>query len=179
MAIDLVGKITTWVKSTLDGTETPEEGRLIRDHSTKRQYVGDGTKTTTQLTTDKDYHPPMSEVDTAIASALDDLPPAVGEPEVITESTTARILGLSDVGKMIRCTNDSAVTITIPPQSDVTWTGYNEVYLLQSGTGQVTVQGGSGVTLRTSRSAAAYGRYSTLCVKRLAADEWLVYGDTE
>lgn len=98
---------------------------------------------------------------------------------LVTESATSRTLGLSDVNTIISCTNSGAVTITVAPQSSVTWVDSPPIMVVQKGTGQVTIAPGSGVTLRTSRSLATYAQYSIITIKRLASDEWLVFGDTE
>lgn len=96
---------------------------------------------------------------------------------IVTEATTARTLGLTDSQKYLRCTNASATTITIPPQSSVAWTADTEIVIEQSGTGQVTVAPGAGVTIRTSRTLKSNLQYSQVTLKRVASDEWVCGGD--
>lgn len=109
----------------------------------------------------------------AIDANLDDLYGA----NVVTETTTARTVALTDVGNHIRCSNASAVTVTVPPQADVAWTAGSFFYVEQNGTGQVTVAGGSGVTIRATPTAKTSARYGVLMVKRVASNEWIVTGD--
>lgn len=63
--------------------------------------------------------------------------------DVLTESTTTRTLALTDANKYIRCTNASATTVTVAPQSSVTWADDTELYVYQAGAGQVTIAPGS------------------------------------
>lgn len=98
---------------------------------------------------------------------------------IVTESTTSRTLALTDAQKYIRCTNGSATTITVPPQTDVAWTAATEILIEQAGAGQVTIAAGSGVTIRTSQTLLSAAQYSQLTLKRVAEDEWVCGGDRE
>jgi len=98
---------------------------------------------------------------------------------IVTESGTSRTLLLSDAQKYIRCTNGSAVTITIPPQSSVVWLADTEIIIEQAGAGQVTVAGGSGVDVRTSETLKTSAQYASITLKRVAEDEWVCGGERE
>jgi hypothetical protein len=98
---------------------------------------------------------------------------------VITEATASRVLALTDAHKYIRCTNGSAVGVTVPPQTDVAWKDNTEIIIEQAGDGQVTVGAGSGVTLRTSQTLKTAAKYAAISVKRVASDEWVVGGERE
>jgi hypothetical protein len=98
---------------------------------------------------------------------------------IVTEATTSRTLVLTDAQKYLRCTNGSATTITVPPQTDVAWVAATEILIEQGGAGQVTIAAGSGVTLRTSQTLLSAAQYSQLTLKRVASDEWVVGGDRE
>lgn len=68
--------------------------------------------------------------------------------EVVTETTTARSLTENDNGKVIRTTNGSAVTITLPSSLSVSF----GCKVIQDGAGQITFQAGSGATLHNRQS---------------------------
>jgi hypothetical protein len=95
----------------------------------------------------------------------------------VADSTTARTLSLTDVGKWIRCTNAAAVTVTVPAQADVAWPDDTEVYIEQAGAGVVTVAGDTGVTTNGALNSA--GQYTALGLKRVAEDVWSVIGGVD
>lgn len=96
---------------------------------------------------------------------------------VITETTGARTLTVSDAYDYIRCTSTTAVTITIPTQANAAWEAHTEILFEQAGTGQVTVSPASGVTLRTTTTAKTSGQYAVIGIKRVAENEWVCVGD--
>ena len=97
---------------------------------------------------------------------------------VVTDSTTSRTLGSSDLVDIIVFTSSSSVTVTVPTAASAGWTAGDQIDLAQKGTGQVTVVGDTGVTVRTSGLPKTRTQYSTLGVIYLGTDEWLVIGDT-
>lgn len=98
---------------------------------------------------------------------------------VLTESTATRTLALTDAQKYIRTTNSSATTITVPPQASVVWLADTEIIIIQTGTGQVTVAAGSGVTINTPETLKSAKRYATMTLKRVASDVWDLSGNLE
>lgn len=98
---------------------------------------------------------------------------------VITESTTARTLALTDAGAYLRHTNASASTLTIPPQSSVSWAADTEVHVRRASAGNLTLTPGSGVTLNApSGGTLVMGNNMSVTLKRVAADVWDVIGQT-
>jgi hypothetical protein len=79
---------------------------------------------------------------------------------------------------MVRFTNASAVTFTIPPNSSVAFPVGSFIEIVQSGAGAVSVAAGSGVTIN-SRSAdlTLAGQYAVAFVKKVATDTWIMNGD--
>jgi hypothetical protein len=113
----------------------------------------------------------LGKADTALQSVT---------PFAVTSSAATSItLGLSNARGYLRTTASSAVTITVPPQSSVTWAADTEIVIEQAGTGQITVAGGSGVTVRTSQTLKSGGQYGAITLKRVAADEWVLSGERE
>ena len=98
---------------------------------------------------------------------------------VITESTTARALALTDAGAYLRHTNASASTLTVPPQSSVSWAADTEVHVRRASSGTLTLTPGSGVTLNApSGGTLVMGNNMSVTLKRVAADVWDVIGQT-
>ena len=99
---------------------------------------------------------------------------------ITTVSGTTYTFVADDYKKTVLCTSASAVTLTIPPQSSVTWPTGSILTIVQNGTGQVTVQGDTGVTLNTQgASGARKTRYQhqMASVYRTASDTWMITGD--
>jgi hypothetical protein len=88
---------------------------------------------------------------------------------------------LADNGKLTTLTNAAAIAVTIPPNSSVAYPVGAQINMAQLGAGQVTVSGGSGVTIvstgATATAPKARAQYSTLTAVQTATDNWLVMGD--
>ena len=87
----------------------------------------------------------------------------------------------SDNGKLITQANGSAITTTIPPNSSVDYPVGAQITFAQYGAGQVTIQGGAGVTVVSTGATAATPKlrvqYSTATAIQTSNNNWLVVGD--
>jgi hypothetical protein len=97
-----------------------------------------------------------------------------GASEFFDVAGTTHTLQEANRSKIGRFTSSSAVTITVPA-------GLSSVYdcmIVQVGTGQITVQAGAGVTLRSGGSAfkSAY-RYAVINIICIGANEFIVTGE--
>ena len=85
---------------------------------------------------------------------------------------------LTDIGKLVPLNNASAITITIPPHSDVAAPVGHTITVYQKGAGSVTFAEGSGVTIN---SRADYletaGQYAVAQAIQTEIDTWLLVGD--
>jgi hypothetical protein len=98
---------------------------------------------------------------------------------VVTEATTSRNLGLSDINTYLRFTNAGASTCTITPQSSVTWTANAEIHIRRAAAADLTLTPGSGVTLNAPNGGTlVMSNAMSVTLKRVAADEWDVIGQT-
>ncbi len=88
---------------------------------------------------------------------------------------------LADNGKLVTQSNASAITTTIAPFSSVAYPVGAQINFTQLGAGQVTFQGGSGVTVVSTGATAATpktrAQYSTATAICISQDNWLVVGD--
>lgn len=88
---------------------------------------------------------------------------------------------LADNGKLVTLSNASAIAVTIPPNSSVTYPVGAQINMAQLGAGQVTVSGGSGVTVvstgATASAPKARAQYSSLTAIQTSTDNWIVLGD--
>lgn len=116
----------------------------------------------------------------ATAQALSALR-AIRKVPPTTQSGTTYTLALTDAGGMVRCSNASAVTVTVPTNAVVAFPTGTVVTLLQSGAGQVSIAGSVGVTIRkpSTKNAAIAEQYGVATLIKLDSDEWLLGGYLE
>lgn len=91
--------------------------------------------------------------------------------------TGSRTLTLADAGKVLESTSSSPVTVTVPDHATVTLPVGTVLEIAQYGTGQVTVAAAGGVLLRTPATLTSRARYSSIVLRKRAANEWMVGGD--
>lgn len=96
-----------------------------------------------------------------------------------TGTTYTTVIG--DNGKLVTQSNASAITTTIAPNSSVDYPIGAQITFAQYGVGQVTIQGGSGVTVVSTGATAATpklrAQYSTATAIQTSINNWLVVGD--
>lgn len=98
---------------------------------------------------------------------------------VVTESTTARVLALTDSGTYIRHTNASASTVTVAPQASVSWAADTEIHIRRAAAGNLTLTPGAGVTLNAPNGGTlVMTNAMSVTLKRVASDAWDVIGQT-
>lgn len=95
------------------------------------------------------------------------------------QTGTSYTLVLTDAHKLVTLNNSSSITLTIPAEASVNFDIGDQVNLMQLGSGQVTVSGGVSVTIRSQGSKLKLnGQYATAVIIKIAADEWVLVGNT-
>lgn len=94
------------------------------------------------------------------------------------EQTASYILTITDAGKVIEMNSGSATTLTVPPNSNVAFPVGTVIEIFRLGSGTVTVQAGSGVTILSRSSLLGIGnRYGSASLRKRASNEWVLVGD--
>ena len=93
--------------------------------------------------------------------------------QLITETGTTRTLSATDNGKIIYCTNGSAVTINCAAGLGV---GFN-VTIIQGGAGKVTVAPNSQTLVSYSSLFSTMGQYAVISLISPVADTFLAAGN--
>lgn len=96
---------------------------------------------------------------------------------VNTQTGTTYTTVAADASKFLTLNNGSAITLTIPPNSSVAYPVGTKIDLLQLGAGQVTVAGGSGVTVNATPTLKFRAQYSGASCIQYAANTWILAGD--
>jgi hypothetical protein len=86
-----------------------------------------------------------------------------------SQAGTSYTLALTDAGKLIRCSNASAIALTVPPNSAVALPIGTQILFSQDAAGVVTAAAGSGVN-----GAATTAQYDTRGLLKIGTDEWWV-----
>lgn len=98
----------------------------------------------------------------------------------ITDTTTSRILSLTDVDKYIRFTNTGAISVTIPTNTSVAIPIDSDIHIRQANTGQITLVPENGtVTIATAETLKTRKIGSTLTIRKVDVNQWDVFGDLE
>jgi hypothetical protein len=97
---------------------------------------------------------------------------------VNSQSAGTYTLQASDAGNYLYFTNSTGCSITVPPQSSVSWRNGANVMLEQStSNGTITIVSGAGVTISTSSSLYSRTGSSVLALVRKSQDNWILFGD--
>jgi hypothetical protein len=73
--------------------------------------------------------------------------------------------------------NASAITLTIPPNSSVAYAAGTRIDFIQIGAGQVTVAGGTGVTVNSTPTLKFRAQHSAASCIKIGTDTWQLVGD--
>lgn len=93
------------------------------------------------------------------------------------QTGTTYTLTLTDAGGLITLTNSSAITVTVPTNASVAFPVGTQIGLMQTGAGQVTLAGASGVTVNSYNSALKIAGNGGLAVLvKTATNTWQVAG---
>lgn len=116
------------------------------------------------------------ETITGLQSALD------GKEQLLAhlDVTVTRALALTDIGRYLRCSSASAVSLTVEPASTVTWPADAELTIRVSGAGAVTLVAGVGVVLNAPAAGTlVLNQNMSVTLKRVgSSDSWDVIGQT-
>lgn len=118
----------------------------------------------------------------AIRSLGSSVDSALGQLTLNAQTGTTYTLVLTDNrNKLITANNSSAQTYTIPLNSSVAFPTGSVINIIQIGTGQVTIQGASGVTVASTGAVSTAPklrvRYSAASLIKVGTDSWYVVGD--
>ena len=102
-----------------------------------------------------------------------------GQPQTVNPQTGTTYTPVAgDAGKMITLSNAAAITVSLPQDSAATIAIGTYLDFLQLGAGQVTLQAGSGATVRLSGlTGKIRAQYARAGAQKIAANTWSVFGD--
>ena len=101
--------------------------------------------------------------------------------QINAQTGTTYTLALTDAAKVVTLTNASPITLSINTDANVNFAIGTQILLYQGGAGQITVSattpGTTTVRAQGSRNKSG-GQYAVIGVMKMAANEWVVFGNT-
>ena len=92
--------------------------------------------------------------------------------------SASHTLTLDNSYYMVEIDSSTAQTVTIPANATTAIPIGTVIYVCQLGTGQVTISGAAGVTLRSSNAEyKTNGQYSVIVLRKRLTNEWVMWGD--
>jgi hypothetical protein len=99
-------------------------------------------------------------------------------PSTIDAKTSGYTLALTDRDKLVEMGSSSAITLTIPLNSSVAFPVGSRIDVVQTGAGQVTIAGTSGVTVNAYDSGLKLkGQWAAATLVKRATDTWVAVGN--
>ena len=111
------------------------------------------------------------------ASGNLDVSTIVAGRSINAQTGTSYTFVIGDRLKVVTLNNSSAITLTVPPNSSVAFAVGTSIDIIQLGSGQVTVAGGSGVTVNSTPTLKLRAQYSVGSCLKIATDTWIFMGD--
>ena len=116
---------------------------------------------------------------TGLQAALDAKADATASTTTAASTKAANYtLALADAGTVVEMNMAGANTVTVPPDSAVAFPVGTILDVCQTGTGATTIAAGTGVTLRTAGALTLRTQWSSVTLRKRAANEWVLAGDT-
>jgi hypothetical protein len=95
-----------------------------------------------------------------------------------TEKTASYTLdALPHQDAVVEMNSESATTFTIPANSTLAWPVGASMDIMQTGAGQVTVSGASGVTVNFTPGNKLRTQWSSCTIMKRSTDSWILFGD--
>jgi hypothetical protein len=154
-----------------DATATGQSTALYADLNGDLKYKNDNDYYTTLKTSSNTADRVYTYPDASGTLALQDA-------EIVTLTSTLNNLVASHAYKLLKIDNSAANDLRIPTNVGVPFPIGTQIIFFQYGTGQVTIAGTAGVTLRSSggktKTAAQYAMGTLI---KIDTNEWVLSGD--
>lgn len=93
------------------------------------------------------------------------------------QTGTTYTLALTDNSQIVEISNASPITLTVPANTSVAFPTGSQINILQTGAGQITVAGTSGVTVNATPGLKLRTQWSSATLIKRGTDTWVLVGD--
>jgi len=112
------------------------------------------------------------------ASVLQEGPPRAGfRSQLNAQTGTSYTLELTDLAKLVTMDNGSAMTLTVPANSSVSFQIGDRIDILRKGAGELTITLGGGVSVNGTPGLKLRAQWSAATLVKLDTDTWVALGD--
>jgi hypothetical protein len=112
------------------------------------------------------------------ASVLQEGPPRAGfRSQLNAQTGTSYTLELTDLAKLVTMDNGSAMTLTVPANSSVSFQIGDRIDILRKGAGELTITFGGGVSVNGTPGLKLRAQWSAATLVKLDTDTWVALGD--
>jgi hypothetical protein len=95
-----------------------------------------------------------------------------------TQTGTTYTLVAADAGDLVTLTNSSPITVTVPTNASVPFATGSQITIIQSGSGNVTVVGDTGVTVSSADGDLKLRtQWSAATLIKTGTNSWVLIGD--
>ena len=113
------------------------------------------------------------------AAQMTTLQASVWSDDVNAQTGTTYTLVLTDAGKQVTTSNASGVALTIPLNSSVAFATGVRIWVLNLGSGSLTIAGSGGVTVSTATGDLTFNQYDVAILFKTGTDTWVVFRDID
>ena len=105
------------------------------------------------------------------------VPRAGFRSQLNAQTVTGYTLQLTDLAKLITMDNSSAMTLTVPANSSVSFQIGDRIDILRKGSGELTITNAVGVVINGTPGLKLRAQWSSATLVKLDTDTWVALGD--
>lgn len=113
------------------------------------------------------------------AAQMTTLQASVWSDDVNTQTGTTYTLVLTDAGKQVTVNNASGVTLTVPTNATVAFATGVRMWIINLGTGALTIAGAGGVTVSEASGDLNFVQYAIAMLIKVGTDSWVIERTTD
>lgn len=117
------------------------------------------------------------KLDNTVQTQLSMIATLANVPSTVQPGTSYTLV-VADTATAVEFSSASNVTVMVPTQASAAFAIGTVIELVQYGTGTITIAPAGGVTVRSANNLlSSRTQFSTLSLRKRAADEWILAGD--
>jgi hypothetical protein len=101
----------------------------------------------------------------------------ISRTPIVQKTASYTLSALTERDSLVEFSSASGVTLTVPTNATVAYPVGTSIDILQTGAGQITVAGASGVTVNATPGLKLRTQWSGATLFKRATDTWVLYGD--
>jgi len=162
---------------TFTGTVTIPAGASISGFAPLASPTFTGTNTVAALTVSGSGLITASSAGVAFTDGTQTKEGVISRTPIVQKTASYTLSALTERDSLVEISSASGVTLTVPTNATVAYPVGTSIDILQTGAGQITVAGASGVTINATPGLKLRTQWSGATLFKRATDTWVLYGD--